>query len=280
MPAQSPTLSPDVVGDRRGVARVVLGDPLLHLADEVRAHVGRLREDAAADPHEHREQRAAEPEAHQHAGGVALVDDQDGHGAEQTEPDREHAGHAAGAERDPHRLLEAGLTGRVGRADVGPHREPHADVARDRREEGAQDEGDRAAEPDRCLGVRRVLRDRQHEEDDDGQHDEEHGHRAELAGEVGARALLDRLGDLLHLVGALGGAQDIAHEVPGEQQRDEGDAEDHPQRGVFERAEDRLDRSPLLGKPADHRTSSVENVVRTGTSPARGPVKDTGPRVP
>ena len=53
----------DVVGDGGGVARVVLGDARLDLADEVGADVGRLGEDAAADPHEHGEQRAAEAEA-------------------------------------------------------------------------------------------------------------------------------------------------------------------------------------------------------------------------
>ena len=95
-----------VVGDRGGVAGVVLGDALLDLAHEVGAHVGGLREDAAADPHEHREQRAAEPEADQHAGGVLLVDDQDRGGAEQPEAHREHAGDAAGAERDAHRLAQ------------------------------------------------------------------------------------------------------------------------------------------------------------------------------
>ena len=56
----------DVVGDGRGVARVVLGDVLLDLADQVRADVGGLGEDAAADPHEHREQRGAEAEALEH----------------------------------------------------------------------------------------------------------------------------------------------------------------------------------------------------------------------
>ena len=52
----------DVVGDRRRVARVVLGDAGLDLADEVGADVGRLGEDAAADAQEQGEQRATEPE--------------------------------------------------------------------------------------------------------------------------------------------------------------------------------------------------------------------------
>ncbi len=70
-----------VVGDRRGVARVVLGDVLLDLADEVGADVGGLGEDAAADPHEHGEQRGAEAEALQHDGSVAAEDEDDDGGA-------------------------------------------------------------------------------------------------------------------------------------------------------------------------------------------------------
>ena len=53
----------DVVGDHGRVARVVLRDARLDLPDEVGAHVGGLREDAAAEPREDRDQRAAEGEA-------------------------------------------------------------------------------------------------------------------------------------------------------------------------------------------------------------------------
>ena len=91
----------DVVGDGGGVARVVLGDALLDLADQVGADVGGLGEDAAADPHEHREQRGAEAEALEHVGAPVLVDQHDDRGAEQAEADGEHADDAAGAERDP-----------------------------------------------------------------------------------------------------------------------------------------------------------------------------------
>ena len=159
----------DVVGDRRGVARVVLGDALLDLAHEVGAHVGRLREDAAAHPHEHREQRATEPEAHQHARGVLLVDQQDHGRAEQAEAHREHPGHTAGAERDPHGLPQTRFARGVRRADVGPNGEPHPDVAGRRAEHRAQDERERAPELDRELRVHRVLRCRQDEEQDHGQ---------------------------------------------------------------------------------------------------------------
>ena len=54
-----------VVGDHGRVARVVLGDPRLDLADEVGADVGGLREDAAAETREDRDQRAAEREPDQ-----------------------------------------------------------------------------------------------------------------------------------------------------------------------------------------------------------------------
>ena len=52
----------DVVGDHGRVARVVLGDAGLDLADEVGADVGGLRVDAAAEPGEDRDERAAEGE--------------------------------------------------------------------------------------------------------------------------------------------------------------------------------------------------------------------------
>ena len=93
----------DVVGDGGRVARVVLGDARLDLADEVGADVGRLGEDAAADSHEEGEQRGAEAEADQHRRGRVLEDQDDGRRPDQTEADAEHAGDRAGAERHPQR---------------------------------------------------------------------------------------------------------------------------------------------------------------------------------
>ena len=77
-----------VVGDGRRVARVVLGDAGLDLADQVGADVGRLGEDAAADTHEEGEERGAEGEADQHGGGRVLEDEDDGGGADQAEARR------------------------------------------------------------------------------------------------------------------------------------------------------------------------------------------------
>ena len=55
----------DIVGDRRRVARIVLGDAGFDLADEIGADVGALGEDAAAEAGEDRDQRRAEAERDQ-----------------------------------------------------------------------------------------------------------------------------------------------------------------------------------------------------------------------
>ena len=136
----------DVVGDRGGVARVVLGDAGLDLADQVGADVGGLGEDAAADAHEHGEQGGAEAEALEHLGGVALVEQHDDRGAEQAQAHGGHADRAAGAEGDLHAGVAAVLpAGRRGDADVGLGRQAHAQVADQGGEDGADDEEDRAS---------------------------------------------------------------------------------------------------------------------------------------
>ena len=123
-----------------------------------------------------------------------------------------------------------------------------------------------------------VLRDGKHEEEDDRQDGEEHGERPVLAVEVRLRALLDRAGDLLHLLRALGRREHLSDQVPGEEQRDERDTEDEPQGQVLARPEPRLDRAALLGKPADHRTSYVGN--RPSSSPAHARLALEPQRIP
>ena len=54
----------DIVGDDRRVARIVLGNAGLDLADEVGADIGALGKDAAAEPREDRDQRGAEAKRH------------------------------------------------------------------------------------------------------------------------------------------------------------------------------------------------------------------------
>ena len=119
----------DVVGDRGRVARVVLGDAGLDLADEVGADVGRLGEDAAADAEEQGEQRPAEAEADEDR-RRRVLEGHDDHGrAEQAEADGEHAGHAAGAERHGQGVGHRSAARRGRRAHVAPGGEGHADVA-------------------------------------------------------------------------------------------------------------------------------------------------------
>ncbi len=117
----------DVVGDGGRVARIVLRDARLDLADEVGADVGRLGEDAAADAHEQGEQRAAEPEADQDRRRGVLEQDDDRRGAEQAEADGEHAGDAARAEGHRECVGHRAVAGGGGGAHVAAGGERHAD---------------------------------------------------------------------------------------------------------------------------------------------------------
>jgi len=141
----------DVVGDGRGVTGIVLGDVLLDLADEIGADVGGLREDAAADAHEHGQQGRTEAEALEHLGSLTGVDEDDQGRTEQTESDREHARDTTGSERDAHRTLLPGVLRGSGHADVAAHCEPHAHVAGDAGEDRPDEEEDAPAD---AFGVR------------------------------------------------------------------------------------------------------------------------------
>ena len=209
----------DVVGDRRGVAGVVLGDALLDLADEVGADVRSLGEDAAADTHEHREQGRAEGEALEHVRRVLVEAEQDDGRTQQAEADGEHADDAAGAERDPRGAPLAGGVGRVGDAQVGARRERHADEADQGREQRPDEEEHRAEHPD--AGAVGRQQEQQHE-DESG----EDGQGRELPSQVRGGALLDRLGDLDHLRRALALREDLPGEQAGEDEGDDRDGED------------------------------------------------------
>ena len=122
----------DVVGDGGGVARVVLGDALLDLADQVGADVGGLGEDAAADTHEHGEQRGAEAEALEHAAARGPCRASTTTAA----PNRPRPTvnmPATPPVRNAMRMASFSplLTCRGGHAHVAAHREPHADEAGD-----------------------------------------------------------------------------------------------------------------------------------------------------
>ena len=104
------------------------------------------------------------------------------------------------------------------------------------------------------LGVSRQQE--QQEEDDDG----EHSQRPELTLQIGRSALLDRLGDLLHLVRALAGRQYLADQEPRDDQRPQRDQCDDDDVGEIGSAE--RDRSHSGGDQG-HPSSSMER-GRTG----------------
>ena len=183
----------DIVGDGRGVARIVLRDPGLDLADKVGAHVSALGEDAAAKTGEDRDQRGAEAQRHERiddgatggfeaeSRGQDAVVDRD---AEQSEAGNEQAGDRAGFERDVEALAQRLHRG-LRRADVGAHRDVHADETGRAREDRTDQEADRhpfAEQP----GER------------DEKHDADHGNGDVLTLEIGLRAFGDRTGNLLH----------------------------------------------------------------------------------
>ena len=228
------------VGDHRGVARVVLGDAGLDLADEVGAHVGRLGVDPAAELGEEGHEAGAEPEADDLQRHVPVVL----HPAEQPEEtphaeqahrhDRE-AGDGAAPKCDLQRPVEARHRGR-GRADVGPDRHEHADVAGDRRAQRADQEGDRDLPEGplpHLLDVRHVTIEEVEREDRRRGHDRQHADRAVLAREERLGALADRVGDRAHLGLAGVRGQHLAREQPGDAQRQQADP-DHDRQDGFD----------------------------------------------
>ena len=228
----------DVVRDGGRVARVVLRDALLDLADEVGADVGRLGEDAAADPHEHGEQRGTEAEALEHRRRLGLVDQDDRRGAEQAEAHDAHADEPAGPERDaralctPTRPRDAAAATRTF-ARVASHM-PRYPIAAENT--GADQEEDRPAELDAA-----VARQQEQQGADD---DREEGQGAELPAQVRRRPFLDRARDLAHGLGPLTGREHLAAQDNGDEQgRDRNGRDD---------TDDRDARGPEL----DHASSS------------------------
>ena len=170
----------DEVRDDARVARIVLGDALLDLADEVRADVRGLGVDAAAELGEERDERGAEAEADDEErrlgdGDVAderVVQREDAPDAEQRQGDDEEARDGPAAHRDLDRLDEA-APGRRRRPDVRLDADVHADDPRRHRARRADEEGERGHEPDREAGELRDVGDlgRLDERDDDADDD-------------------------------------------------------------------------------------------------------------
>ena len=193
----------DVVRDGGRVARVILGDARFDLADEVGSDVSRLGVDTAADAGEERDRRCAEGEA-RHDGSV-LEDEPKRCYAEQADADHGQAHDGAGAEGHAQCRVQADH-GRGGSTHVAAHRDAHADEARKRRAEGADDvaDGSPGTFTETLLHACVELRDGgvvgQVEVDEDGDQDGHQGDEAREDGvlglEEGHRALLDQPTDL------------------------------------------------------------------------------------
>ena len=63
----------DIVGDGRGIARIVLGNPGFDLADEIGANIGTLGENAAAKTSEDRDERGAEAQRDERVDRLAAL---------------------------------------------------------------------------------------------------------------------------------------------------------------------------------------------------------------
>ena len=224
----------DEVRDDARVAGIVLGDALLDLTDEVRADVGGLRVDAAAELGEQGDERGPEAEADDeerrlgdgHIRHDGLVQGEDALHAEERQRDDEEAGDGATAHRDLDRLDEAAPGGRGG-PDVRLHADVHADDPGRHRAQRTDEERERGHEPDRQAGQLRtsatsaVSKSVMTPPITNGTDDGEHEDRRVLAADEGDRAFEDRAGHGLHLGGAGIAGQHVAGEVDREQDGDD-----------------------------------------------------------
>ena len=122
------------------------------------------------------------------------------------------------------------LLGRRRGAHVAAHREAHADEAGEARQEAAEDERAGAEQTRLHVGQRDVpghvreavgLHLRRGDEHDDRQRHQDDADGLELPLQVRHRALLDRLGDLLHLLGALVGGEHASHQEEADPEREQ-----------------------------------------------------------
>ena len=208
-----------VIGNGGGVPGIILGDAGLHLAHQVRAHVGGLGVDAAAHSGEQG-----------HKGGTHTVHDHDvaqrhrvihAKGiAQQEEPhsDIQHpqANHGkahdrAGGERHPQALVQA-LGGGLGGTGIGVGRNLHADEARQHGEDAAGDKGEGGE-----LGEHLSAGGEGQDQQDDKHHHKDLEYRCILLFQVSVCAGADVGRDLPHPLGALG----VGHYLPGLHDREE-----------------------------------------------------------
>ena len=195
-----------VVGNRRRIARVVLGDAGLDLAHQVGAHVGSLRVDAAADTGEEGLRRGSHAEGQHRRGdddqllrsghiGEVVEDQVPERDIEQAEAHDDQSHDGAAAEGDLQAAVER-LARRMGRAGRGVGCGLHAEETRKPREEPARQEGE--GHP-RVLHAGTVgqVGEQKRQGDEDDRDD------LVLLAQIGHRPLADMCRDLTHALRAL-----------------------------------------------------------------------------
>ena len=218
IPATSPTLSPTLSAIVAGLRGSSSGDAGLDLAHEIRAHIGRLREDAPAHAGEERDRRGTHGEAGDDFGeagkfirarhGVGRQHRVQRPDAEETESRHRETHHRAPEKGDAQRLPLAILVGRGGGTHVGPGGSLHAEEA-----------GQHAARGPGHVGERGGLADR--EEQEHGDHSHEYGQHRVLAPEKRHRPVVDLVRQFGHHIRAARLPHDVTvHEERGAQSED------------------------------------------------------------
>ena len=202
-----------VVGDDSGVAGVVLGDARLHLAHQVRAHVGGLGVDAAAHTGEQGDGGSAQGEAEEDV--VILGEDVDETAAQQAQAHHAHAHDGAAGKSHGQGPVHAGILGGRRGADIGPGGDLHAEEARQDGEQRADHEADGGAPVDE-------------QPDQHKQRGDEDGKDSVLGLQEGVGPFRDGGSDLAHALRAGGSLQNIAGLVKREQKGRQGKNRNYP----------------------------------------------------
>ena len=205
-----------IIRDRRGVARIILGDVSFHLSHEVSTHIGRLGIDAAADTRKERLRGSAHAKGqHRRSDGdegclaatVESMQDKEPHGdVEQAETYHDKSHNSTGAERYLQSFIQP-LTSRVGCAPTGIGRGLHAKETGKTGEEATREESERHPG---VLHMKAIG----HDGKDGGKDDKDDQHYFILLFEISHGTPAHIASDLLHPRGSFFFAHHPAEERP------------------------------------------------------------------
>ena len=187
------------VGDHSRVPRIVLRNPGLDLAHQVRAHIRGLRIDSAAQLRKQRHQRSAKPEPDQLVRHLlrmlqpAKEQEQRTH-AQQRQRHHHQPVTAPPAQRHLQRLVQTRAR-RRSRPDVRPDRAVHPRIPSQRRAHRTHQKTDHRLRRIRRRPVRHVVSSKQHHR----QHHRNRSNRLVLPPQKRLGPFANRIGDRLHL---------------------------------------------------------------------------------